>query len=207
VVGDVSERGIDVDTFPQIYTPMDQQSITPYFAFIARGHLTPPDLLNAMRNAIHGTDPSQAVYHVQMMQDVVRTATDQRRANTTLSLTFALLALALAMFGTYAVVAGGVSGRRRELGIRSALGASGADLMRLIASEMTLVLAVGISVGIAAAWALAHLTSSLIYGVTIHDPVTFVSMPLLVLAAASLATILPARRARRVNPAEVMRTD
>ncbi len=186
---------------------MEQQKVMPYLAFIARGHLMPPDLLSAMRSAIRAADPSQAVYHVRMMNEVVRAATDQRRANTTLSLTFALLALALAMFGTYAVVASGVSGRRRELGIRSALGASGADLMRLIASEMTLVLGVGISVGIAAAWALAHLTSSLIYGVTIHDPVTFVVTPLLVLAAASLATILPARRVRRVNPAEVMRTD
>ncbi|MGH7524989.1 MAG: ADOP family duplicated permease [Gemmatimonadales bacterium] len=207
VAGNISERGITNDTFPQIYTPIAQQKVPPFIAFVARGHLTPPELLNAMQNGVHAVDPLQAVYNVLMMPDVVRASTEQWRTNTRLALTFALLALALAIFGTWAVVASGVSRRKRELGIRSALGASGPDLTRLIAREMALVLGVCIALGVVVSWTLARLTSSLIYGVTIHDPATFVLAPVVVLVPAALATILPARRAARVNPAEVMRAE
>ncbi len=105
------------------------------------------------------------------------------------------------------MVSYGVTQRHRELGIRAALGASGSNLLRLLSREMALVAVIGIGAGLAGAWALARVLSSLIYGVGIHDPATFVAVPVLLLLAAAVATLVPARRALRVDPVEVMRAE
>jgi putative ABC transport system permease protein len=107
----------------------------------------------------------------------------------------------------YAVVSHGVAQRTRELGIRTALGATAGDLLALVARDMAWVTVTGVLVGIGGAWALAHLLESLLYGVAAHDTTTFVVVPIVLGLAAAVATLLPARRATLVNPADVMRAD
>ena len=131
VVSDVREQALDQEPLLQMYFPVYE--VTPLnIAVVARGSLAPAALLGAMRDAVRAADPSQAVYNVRMMADVVGRSVAPRRANAMLISLFAGLALILASLGVYAVVSCEVSQRTRELGIRSALGASAADLFGLM---------------------------------------------------------------------------
>ncbi|HEU4990468.1 MAG TPA: FtsX-like permease family protein, partial [Gemmatimonadaceae bacterium] len=97
--------------------------------------------------------------------------------------------------------------RRRELGIRAALGASARDLAALVSREMFWVLVVGLAIGLAGAWAASRVMQSLLFGITTHDPLTFVLAPLALIVPAAIATLVPARRAARTNPVDVMREE
>ena len=206
VVADVLESKLEQDPEPQMYLSFYAEAPTTV-AIIARGEIAEKTLLSHLQDAVRGADKSQAVFNVRMMSEVVSVSVAPRRTNTVLIAAFAGLALLLASVGVYAVVAHGVSYRTRELGIRSALGANGFDLVRMISQEMVWVAAIGVVVGIGGAWALAKTFSSLVYGVDVHDPITFALVPIALLIPTILATLLPARRAGRVNPAEVMRAD
>jgi putative ABC transport system permease protein len=202
----VRELNLEDDPLPQMYLSIDQFPST-HPAFVARGRLPSAALLSALQAAVRAVDPSQAIFHVRMMDEVVQSAVAPRRTNTLLIALFAALAFGLASLGVYAVVAHGVAQRSREFGIRAALGANGYDLVTMVSREMAWVVLTGIATGVAGAWLLARAAASLLYGITTHDPATFVTVPLVLGAAAALATILPARRALRVNPAEVMRAE
>ncbi len=206
VVSDVHDQELARQPLPQMYFPMSQE-ILPNLAVVARGSLAPGALIATMRTAVHDANPSLASYHEQMMGDVMSESLAPQRTNTLLITVFAALAFVLGAVGVGAVVSYGVTQRHRELGIRAALGASGSDLVGLLSREMALVALIGVGVGLAGAWALAHVMASLIYGVTIHDPATFVAVPVALLLAAATATYLPARRALRVNPVDVMRAE
>jgi putative ABC transport system permease protein len=147
------------------------------------------------------------VFNVRMMDDVVSTSVAPRRTNTLLIALFAALALVLSALGVYAVVARGVTQRWRELGIRSALGATGRNLVALVSGEIALLVAVGLVLGLAGAWTLGRVIESLLYSVDVHDPITFVVVPLVLIAPAAIATLVPALRALRVSATEVMRAD
>jgi ABC-type antimicrobial peptide transport system permease subunit len=109
--------------------------------------------------------------------------------------------------GVYAVVGYSVVQRGRELGIRAALGATGSDLARLVSGEIVWVLTFGIALGLGGAWAASRVMNSLLYGVTTHDAVTFLLAPLALLVPAAIATLIPARRAARTNPVDVIREE
>jgi predicted permease len=207
VVADVREQGLGPDTLPQIYTPLERGPVQSPFAVVARGVMSPEMLLAGMRHAVAVVDPSQAVYDLRVMDDVLRSAVASRRTNTALITILAALALSLAVFGTYAVVASSVALRARELGIRAALGATSSHLLWMVLREMLGVVIVGAVAGFAIAWALSHLATALIYGISAHDPATFVGIPLVLVLAATAATLIPALRVLRVNPAEVMRAE
>ena len=206
VVADVRERGLDSDPTPQMYFPIAE--VTPAnVAIVVRSTLPPAVLLARMRESVRSTDPTQAIYNVRMMDDVVGSSVAPRRTNTLLISAFAVLALLLSAIGIYAVVSYGVSQRIREFGIRTALGATGGELVRLVAGEMAWVTAVGLAAGIAGAWALSRVLTSMIYGVSVHDPWTFTVAPLVLVVPVVVAALVPARRAARVNPVEVMRAE
>jgi predicted permease len=206
VVSDVREGALDKDPTPQMYNPV--AALVPgNVAVVARGTLPPAALLARLAESVRAVDPSQAVYNLRMMDDVVGASVAPRRANTLLIGLFAALALLLAAVGVYAVVSYGVTQRSREFGIRAALGATGPNLVALVAGEMGWVLGAGLATGIVGAWMLSKVLSTLLYGVTAHDAVTFVVVPFALAVPAVLATIVPARRAARVNPAEVMRAE
>jgi predicted permease len=206
IASDVREGKLERSPSPQMYFPI-QQLAPPAAALVARGTLPPTAMLARLREAVRAMDPSQAVYNVRMMDEVVSTSVAPRRANTLLISAFAMLALVLAALGVYAVVSYGVTQRAREFGIRSALGATGQDLVRHVAAEMVPVTAIGVAVGLGGAWALARVLSSLVFGVDVHDAATFALVPLALVLPVVLATLVPARRAMRVNPAEVIRVD
>ena len=206
VVADVRDYKLESDPQMQLY--QSAHAVTPTtMALVVRSGLPGPELLARMQSAVRAVDPTQAVFGVRMMQDVVGISVAPRRTNTLLISGFAVLALALASVGIYAVVSYGVSHRSRELGIRSALGASGTNLLRMISREMLWVVILGIGTGLGGAWALSKTLESLVYGVSVHDPVTFVVVPIALAVPAIIATLVPARRVLRVNPAQVMRAD
>ena len=206
VVADVVETKLESDPGMQMY--FSAYSQTPNsLAIVARGALPEQTLLAHLKGAVRSVDRSQAVYNVRMMDAVVSSSVAPRRTNTRLIVTFAALALILTSIGVYAVVAHNVSHRTRELGIRSALGANGSDLVRLISREMLWVTVAGIATGLGGAWALAKTLSSLVYGVDVHDGFTYAIVPLALVVPTLLATLLPARRVLRLSPADVMRTD
>lgn len=206
VVSDVREYQLESDPMMQLY--QSAHAATPAsMALVVRSELPERELLARMQAVMKAVDPTQAVFAVRMMEDVVDISVAPRRTNTLLISAFALLALTLASVGIYAVVSYGVSHRSRELGIRSALGATGSNLLQMISKEMVWVVVLGISAGLGGAWALAKTLESLVYGVSVHDLVTFAVVPLVLVIPAVVATIIPARRVLRVDPAQVMRAD
>ncbi|MEP6834412.1 MAG: ABC transporter permease [Gemmatimonas sp.] len=206
VVEDVREESLEDDPMMQTYFPMNS---TPpnTVTLIARSRMNEQALLARMTAVVRSVDKTQAVFNARMMNDVLDLSVSPRRTNTLLINTFALLALALASVGIYAVVSYGVSHRSRELGIRSALGATGSSLMRMISREMVWVVIAGVGVGLAGAWALAKTMESLVYGIDVHDLRTFVIVPLSLIVPVVVATLIPARKVLSVDPAQVMRAD
>jgi predicted permease len=206
IVADVRESRADGDAEPQVYFSMYAQELH-NVAIVARSTLPPNAVMQRLREAVHATEQRQAVFNVKMMEDVVGTAVAPRRTNTLLIATFATLALVLAALGIYAVVAYGVAQRTREFGIRSALGASGHNLLALVSREMVTTIVAGLAIGFASAWGLSRVLASQVYGVDVHDRLTFLLVPLVLILPAAVATLIPASRATRANPTEVMRAD
>src|SRR6185437_8078472 len=206
LVADVHERSLEKSGGPQMYFPIGQQTPS-NLAIVARSTLPPSVLLARLRDAVRAIDPTQAVYDARMMDDVIATSVAPRRTNTVLIAIFGALALALAAFGVYAVVSYGVTRRAREFGIRAALGATGRDIAALVAGEMASVVVVGLVLGMLGAWGLSRVLASLLYGVGTHDLATFVAAPIVLVLPAMIAALVPARRAMRVDPTEVMRAE
>jgi predicted permease len=206
VVADVRETSLESDPEPQMYFAITQQ--TPAnIAVVARGALAPERMLALLQNAVRRADRAQAVYNVKTMDDVVGASVAARRTNMLLITIFAGVALALSALGVYAVVAYGVAQRARELGIRAALGARASNLMTLVATELLWVSLAGVAMGLAGSWALSRLVSSMLYGISPHDPATYLLVPLTLLVPAAVAAIIPAHRASQVDPALVLRAD
>jgi ABC-type antimicrobial peptide transport system permease subunit len=141
------------------------------------------------------------------MDDVVSRSIAPRKTNTALIAAFGALALILSAFGVYAVVSYSVAQRQREFGIRSALGARKLDIIGLVGSEMGWVVGLGLVIGLGGAWALSKVIASMLYGVETHDLSIYAIVPLVLLVPAVVATLVPAMRAMRVSPTEVMRAE
>ncbi|HEX8724277.1 MAG TPA: FtsX-like permease family protein, partial [Gemmatimonadaceae bacterium] len=206
VVDAVHDLSLAAEPHLQFYFPITQQTPS-NVALVARGSLAPEAMLTRLRDAVHAVNPAQAVYNVRMMDEVVDASVAPQRADALLIAMFGVLALVLTALGVYAVVSYSVTRRRRELGIRAALGASRRELIGLVSRQMGWVAAVGLAAGLAAAWASSRVMQSLLFGVTPHDPATFVLAPLALFVPAALATLIPARRASRANPMEVLREE
>jgi predicted permease len=206
IAADVRESGLERKLQPQMYLPIERE--TPdNVAIVVRGTLAPATLLARLNAAVRAVDPSQAVYNVRMMDAVVAKSMTPRRTNTTLISIFGGVALLLSAFGVYAVVSYSVTRRAREFGIRAALGATGRNIVALVGREMVSVLVVGLTIGLAGAWALSRLMAALLFQVDAHDLPTFLAAPLALVIPAVVAMLVPARRAMKVSPAEVMRAE
>jgi predicted permease len=208
VVDDVREGGLERDPGPQMYL-LAKRNLSANAAIVARsnGRTTDAALLAALRQAVRNVDPAQPVYNVRMMDQVVGASMAARKANTLLISLFGLLAILIAVLGVYAVAANAVAQRAREFGIRAALGATRGDLLRHVGGEMLLVVTGGVLAGATIAWAASRVMTGLVYGVTVHDVGVFATAPTVLVLAAVAATIVPARRAMRVEPVEVMREE
>ena len=165
-----------------------------------RSVLPASTLANAIRKEVAAIDPQQPLTSVKTMNDVVAATTAPRRFNTILLGLFAGLALLLATIGIYSVISYRTALRTKEIGIRAALGAAKSSILLLVLRKGIALACAGAAIGFAAALALTRLMSSLLFGVSPSDPVVYVSVGAICLAAALLACLLPARRATEVDP-------
>ncbi|MDX1745432.1 MAG: FtsX-like permease family protein, partial [Halobacteriales archaeon] len=167
----------------------------------------PESLMNPIRETVAGIDPGVAVATLQPMTEYVDGSLASDRFTTTLLGGFALLALLLAVVGLYGVVSYAVSTRMREMGVRIALGAGDSTIRGLVLRWSLGLAAAGIVLGAVGALGLSRLMETLLYDVPTTDPVTFTAVSLIMVAAAVLASLIPAIRATRVDPIEVLKAD
>ena len=206
VVADVREGRADDTPGPQLYFSMEERGLS-NLALVARSSLPPGQLLSRLTSTVRAVVPAQATFNLRMMDEVIAKSVAPRRTNTLLIGIFGALALVLSAFGVYAVVSFGVAQRSREFGIRAALGADRRDILTLVGTDMALVVLVGLTIGLAGAWALSRVLASLLYEVQTHDVAIYAVVPLVLLAVTLLAILIPSLRATRVSPTEVMRAE
>jgi len=206
VVSDVKSSSLESDVRPQLYVPHAQWPWAG-MSMVLNTEGMPLAFASAIRNELKALDALLPVAKMRTMKQVVSNATSARRFNMALLAFFAVTALLLTMMGIYGVVAFLVSRRRREIGIRMALGARGGDVLRLVLQQGMKPVAFGSVAGLVGSLAASRLVASQLYGVSSSDPLTLASIILLLAAAALLACWLPARRAARVDPMEALRTE
>ena len=204
IAGDVRDTGLESDGRPCVYVPYPQfPSLS--MSIVARTGIDPKALISAIRNEVWAVDKDQPVTDIKTMDEYVAGSVSARRANALLLTVFAVLALVLASIGVYGVMAYSVTQRVHEIGIRMALGAQTSDVIKLIVgSGMALVLA-GVGIGIGGALALSRVLSSLLYGVSSTDPITFSLVSVILSSVALVANYIPARRATKVDPMIALR--
>jgi putative ABC transport system permease protein len=205
VVGDVKASSLDADASAMMYLPY-KQTPRPFVSFVVRTASNPESLVQPVSNAIYSVDKEQALTDIRTMEQVLAESLSDRRFNMTLLLTFAGVALVLAAVGVYGVMNYTVTLRRRELGIRMALGAGTKDVLRLVLVQGLTLTLIGVGAGLISAYALTRLMASLLYGVTATDNLTFVSVSAVLIAVGLAASYVPARRATKVNPTIALRT-
>jgi putative ABC transport system permease protein len=205
VVGDVRSRSLDVES-PTLYFSTGMRTF-PLMDVAIRPRGNPAPLMTAVRAVVHDMDPDLAVSNVRPMAEWVLTSAAQPRLSAALLGAFALAALLVAAVGTYGVLAYSVSQRVKELGLRMALGADRRRVLTLVLREGLTIGVIGLSVGVAAAAALAEVLSSLVFGVSVHDPATYALVTGVLLAIAGVACVVPAVRASRVDPMIALRLD
>ena len=206
VVGDVKARGLDSDSSTMMYLPF-KQSPRPFMSFVVRTSSNPESLIQPVSKAIYSIDNEQALTDVQTMEQVLTQSLSGQRFNMTLLLAFAGVALMLAAVGVYGVMNYTVTLRRRELGIRMALGAAKMDVLRLVLGQGLTLTLIGVGAGLISAYALTRLMASLLYGVTATDYLTFGSVSAVLIIVGVAASYVPARRATKVNPTIALRAE
>ena len=204
VVGDIRHQGLDQDVTPQVYVSYQQQ-VLGSMTLVIRTTTDPLVLAAAVRNQVLAVDRSVPVYEVGTMEQRLTSSVSTRRFNLLLLSAFAVLALALAAVGVYGVISYLVTQRTHEIGIRMALGAQASDVVRVLIAQGMASVAIGVVIGLAAAWMLTRLMTSLLFGVTPTDAATFVSVSAVLIAVALLACYIPARRATKVDPLVALR--
>ncbi len=205
VVGNVKQQSITADVTPELYMPFSQMPMNGMTLFLRTNGGNPAELARALRSEVLAIDKNQPVFDVKTLDQRVGETIAASRSLMFLFSGFALLAMALAMVGIYGIISYSVSQQTREIGIRMALGACAADVLRMVLKNgMVLVLA-GIVIGVAGALALTRFLATLLFGVTPTDTLTFVVVSVVLIAVALIACLVPARRATKVNPLEALR--
>src|SRR5262249_46249083 len=173
--------------------------------FELRTVTNPAGLVLAIRQAVHDLDGNLPIFDVRTQAEQVDQLFFNERLMARLSGLFGILALVLATVGLYGLLSYEVASRRREIGIRMALGAARPDVLRLVVGRGMVLTGIGVVLGLAASFAMTRYLSSLLYGVTPLDPTTFAAMTILLMVVVILACYLPARRATKVDPMVALR--
>jgi len=206
VLGDVRNASLAADVSPEIYLPFPQ---LPWASMnlVVRTESDPHSFTEAVRQRVLAVDKDQPVTAVAAMEEVMEQAAAQPRFTAWLLGALAAMALVLAVVGIYGAIAYSVAERTQEMGVRLALGAGRADILRLVLRQGLLLALSGTAVGLAASFGLTRLLESQVYRVSVTDPFTFAGCALLFAAVAALASYLPARRAMRVDPMAALRCE
>ena len=208
VVGDVRQISLDLSEAEAVYVPSDQWQFTDRaMSLVVRGRGDVAELAPAIRRAVWSVDPEQAVVRAVTMDELVAGSAADRRFALTVFEVFALAALALAAAGIYGVLAGSVAERTREIGVRSALGASRAAILAMVLRQGLTLTGVGVAFGVVGALLATQAIAALLYGVPRLDPITYLGVIALLVAVGTAACMLPAWRAARVDPATTLRAE
>ena len=212
VVGDIRVRGLEQSSEPQVYLSYQQvadNSIIGYIPgdLVIRTTGQPLDLLPSLRTIIRQADPQQPISDVRLLSDIVEGETAPRRVQVRVLGAFAAAAFVLAAIGLHGLLSFAVSSRTQEIGVRIALGAQSADILRTVLRESLRMAAVGLGLGLILAYAAGRGMEALLAGVRPADAETFIAATGLALLMTLAGSLLPAYRAVRVNPIEVMRSE
>ncbi len=208
VVKDVRERGYELEMKPGTYSPYAQWMDAWFPEYLTiRTSGDPASLVPSVRRVISEVDRDQPISSVQTMEEILDLNVIDRTQQTTLISAFAGLALLLASLGLYAVLSYGVAQRRREIGLRIALGAHSGSVVGMIVKRGVALTAAGLAVGLGLAWAAARAMSAQLFGIGANDPATLLGMVGVLIVIALVASSAPAIRAARVDPMEALRQD
>jgi predicted permease len=206
VVGHVKQDALDADSRMAMYLG-HRQFPRRAMSVVVRTSGNPDASTESIRREIQAVDPALPMFRVKTLASIVERSLSERRFSTLLLSLFAALALVLAVIGVYGVIAYRVSQGTRELGIRLALGATPGAVARLVVRYAAVLAVLGVTIGVAGAFALRRVVESLLFGVTSRDLATFTLVPAALALVAILASYLPARRASRIDPTEALRAE
>jgi predicted permease len=201
VVGDMHRQGLEKQPVPEFFFPSSE----PTMDIAVRTSAEPSTVAPEVREVIRSVYREAIVIKMETVEESLGELGAQRRFQTWLLSAFALLALALSAVGVYGILHFAVAQRTREFGVRIALGASDANLLRLVLVDGMKLPCIGLTIGLGAAFVLTRVMEHLLFGVKATDPITFVGVAAVLLAVALVACWLPARRASRVDPIVALR--
>ena len=209
VVGDVKNFGLLRNSVPEMYAPYTLKNFWPDMRWnmrlLVRSTIDESSIAAAIRREVQEVDPAQPIYAVQTMTLVIENTVKEKSVNTTLLTVFAGVSLLLALIGVYGVMSYTVAQHTREIGIRMALGAQPRTILKLIVGRGLVLVSVGAVIGVLASFGLTRFIENMLFGVTPTDPLTFVTIVVLLGLVALLACLVPALRAMRVDPIVVLR--
>jgi putative ABC transport system permease protein len=203
VAGDVQSAHLGDPPTPHVYVPFGQQPERAMVVLVRSSDTAA--VVGAARSALARLDPDQPLYDARTMREALHIELASMRLITGLFFTFAAVALGLAAVGLYGVVSYAVSQRTREIGVRMALGAQTADVIRMVLGQSLVLIGIGLAVGLAAGLGLARAMASALFGVRATDPLTFVAVAATLGSVALVAALVPARRATKVDPIQALR--
>ena len=210
VVADIRQLGLDQDVQPMIYVPFQQERSEPFLlrfvSFVARTS-TPASVVEGIRAEIRRAAPDLPIESTLTMDEAVAASVAPPRFRMLLLVLFAIAATLIATCGIYGLMAYAVTQRRREIGVRMALGAERRDVLRLVLTRALRIVVAGLIVGLAGAAGVTRVLQTFLFGVTPTDPIVFTIVTLLLMAVGLMAAWLPARRATRIDPCAALRAE
>jgi ABC-type antimicrobial peptide transport system permease subunit len=206
VVGDMRRQGLEREALPQMFVSLAQNP-PPRNAdlFIRTSSDDPLAMAGALRAAVRRVEKNAPIYGVAPLEQQLGTYLTQRRFQTSLLTGFSVVALLMAAVGIYGLIQYSVVTRTQEIGLRMAIGAQRGDIFRMMIGEGLTLSLTGVALGLVGAWWLGRAGSSLLFGVTASDPLTFTTVSLLLMAVATAGGYFPARRAMTVDPIVALR--
>jgi putative ABC transport system permease protein len=206
VVGDIKQYGLDKNVVDEIYVPLAQNPMS-QASLVIKTAVEPMSIARGVIELLHGVDPNQPAARVRSLEQVRAESVAAPRLTTNLLGLFALLALAIAATGIGGVMALAVGQRRHEIGVRMAIGARPAEILRMILGQGLALALIGVALGLFGALWLTRLLQQLLFEVTPTDPLTYVGVAVVLGLAALVACYVPARRASRVDPIIALRVE